>query len=113
MTTLIRNATVVCVDAQRQIFSLGAVSIDGSRMTGIGPSDEVEQRNVRAERVVEGDSKMVLPGFVSAHDHLGLRGCVGVMVIDVDVDKRVAGETVFSEQKCAQQLSQAIGFAEN
>lgn len=182
MTTLIRNATVVCVDAQRQIFSPGAVSIDGSRITDIGPSDEVEQRNVRAERVIEGDGKIVLPGFVSAHnhlgyavfrgraedfgygagrhlylpmasvlrreerrdigwlaaaellrggvttvfemeedgdvltgpmEHLGLRGCVGVMVSDVDVDKRVAGETVFSEQKCAQQLAQAIGFAEN
>ena len=182
MTTLIRDATVVCVDAQRQLFSPGAVAIDGGQISDIGPSDEVEQRNGHARRVIEGNGKIVLPGFVSAHNHLGyavfrgraedfgygagrhlylpmasvlrreerrdigwlaaaellrggvttvfemeedgdvlsgpieqlgLRGCVGVMVNDVDIDKRVAGETVFCERRCEQQLAQAIGFAES
>jgi len=182
MTTLIRNATIVSIDADRQVFSPGAIAVHGGQITDIGPNEQVEQRIPHPKHVIEGEGKVVLPGFVSAHNHLGyavfrgraedfgygagrhlylpmadilrreerrdigwlaaaellrggvttvfemeedgdalassidqlgMRGCVGVMVSDVDIDKRVAGETVFSEQRCEEQLAQAIGFAES
>ncbi len=182
MITLIRNATVITVDPERQVFAPGAVAVHGCQIADIGPSKEVEQRTPNPERVIEGAGKVVLPGFVSAHNHLGyavfrgraedfgygagrhmylpmanvlsreerrdigylaaaellrggvttvlemeedadviapsieqlgMRACMGVMVNDVDINKLVTGETVFSEQRCEEQLAQAIGFAES
>src|SRR5262245_64977216 len=71
MSLLIRDATVITVDSQRRIFEPGAVYVDGARIVDVGPSDEVVRRHATAARVIDGRRKVVIPGFVSAHNHVG------------------------------------------
>jgi 5-methylthioadenosine/S-adenosylhomocysteine deaminase len=71
MSLLIRDATVITVDSRRRIFEPGAVYVDGARIVDVGPSDEVVRRHPTAARVVDGRRKVVIPGFVSAHNHVG------------------------------------------
>jgi cytosine/adenosine deaminase-related metal-dependent hydrolase len=71
MQTLIRDATVITVDGQRTVLSPGAVVVRGNTITDIGPSEAVASRTTRPDRVVDGRGKVVLPGFVSAHNHVG------------------------------------------
>ena len=71
MSILIRDATVITMDAAATIHAPGAVLVEGTRITAAGPSDEVASRAPPGCEVVEGNGRLVLPGFVSAHNHLG------------------------------------------
>ena len=71
MSLLIRNATVLTVDPADRVIEDGAVYIEDSRIAAVGPSAAVESAHPRAARVVEGAGKVVLPGFVSTHNHVG------------------------------------------
>jgi 5-methylthioadenosine/S-adenosylhomocysteine deaminase len=71
MSILIRDATIITVDPQRRILDPGAVYVEGARIADIGPSDEVVRRHPAAARVLDGRRKVVMPGFVSTHNHVG------------------------------------------
>ena len=71
MSLLIRNATVLTVDPADRVIEDGAVYIEDGRIAAVGPSAAVESAHPRAARVVEGAGKVVLPGFVSTHNHVG------------------------------------------
>ena len=71
MKTLIRDATVITVDKARNIFSPGSVLIDGSNIAAVGPGDELASRVTSQDTIIDARGKVVLPGFVSAHNHLG------------------------------------------
>jgi cytosine/adenosine deaminase-related metal-dependent hydrolase len=71
MSFLIRDATVITVDGQRRVFDPGAVYVEEARITDVGPSAEVVRRHPGAARVIDGHRKVVLPGFVSTHTHVG------------------------------------------
>ena len=71
MSILIRDATVLTVDSRRRILDPGAVYVEGARIVDVGPSDEVVRRHPTAARVLDGRRKVVIPGFVSAHNHVG------------------------------------------
>ncbi|HEY1757260.1 MAG TPA: amidohydrolase family protein [Bryobacteraceae bacterium] len=64
---LIRNATVVTMDARLGTLPLGDVLIDGDRIAAIEPAGRI-----RAEEhgeVVDGIGKIVIPGLINAHLH--------------------------------------------
>ena len=71
MLTLIRNAPVITVDASRTVFPMGAVAIEDDRILAVGPSDQLTQAFSHADSVIDGSHQVVLPGFVSGHNHLG------------------------------------------
>jgi cytosine/adenosine deaminase-related metal-dependent hydrolase len=71
MSILIRDATVITVDPQQRILDPGAVLVEGARIVDVGPSDEVARRHPDADRVIDGRRKVVIPGFVSTHNHVG------------------------------------------
>jgi 5-methylthioadenosine/S-adenosylhomocysteine deaminase len=71
MSLLIRDATVITVDPERRVLDPGAVYVEGARIADVGPSAEVVRRHPQAERVVDGRRKVVIPGFVSTHTHVG------------------------------------------
>lgn len=71
MAVIITDATIVTVDTKRQVIGNGAVVVRDGRITDVGPSDEVRFRNTDAGTIIDGRDKVVLPGFVSAHNHLG------------------------------------------
>lgn len=71
MTVLIRDATVLTVDKGFTIHDPGAVFVADGRIADVGPSADVLGRHPEAETMIDGRGKVVLPGFVSAHNHLG------------------------------------------
>jgi cytosine/adenosine deaminase-related metal-dependent hydrolase len=71
MSLLIRDATVITVDPERRVLDPGAVYVEGARIADAGPSAEVVRRHPQADRVVDGRRKVVIPGFVSTHTHVG------------------------------------------
>ncbi len=71
MWTLIRDATVITVDGGFGIHSPGAVLIDGAWIADVGPSEAVVARSPVADHVIDGRGKVVAPGLVSTHNHVG------------------------------------------
>ena len=72
MRTLIRNAIVIACDGAGSVFRRGAVLVDGDRIADVGPSDDVEGRVGQVDRTIDGvGRKVVAPGFVSLHNHVG------------------------------------------
>ena len=71
MSVLIRNATVLTVDAEDRVIEDGAVYVENGRIVAVGPSTAVESAHPGAARVLEGAGRVVLPGFVSTHNHVG------------------------------------------
>jgi 5-methylthioadenosine/S-adenosylhomocysteine deaminase len=71
MSVLIKDATVVTVDGSGTIHNPGAVFVEGKRITDLGPSDAIAGRHPNAARVVNGRGKVVAPGFVNIHSHVG------------------------------------------
>lgn len=181
MTLLIRNATVLTMDAAGTIHAPGAVLVDGARIAAVGPGEEVAEPAPDGCEVMEAEGRIVLPGFVSAHNHLGytvfrgraedvghspthrlylpmsmvmrrderealgslavaellrggvttvlemeedadvlapfiaragMRAAIGLMAHDVDLDRLMAGETVFDARVRRDQIERAIDFAQ-
>lgn len=71
MDAMITGATVITVDGKGTIHQPGAVVVRGDRITDIGPSAEVEARNPDVGKRIDGRGRIVMPGFVSVHNHLG------------------------------------------
>ena len=71
MTLLIRDATLITMNEAGSIHDPGAVLVDGTRIVEVGPSDEVAARAPAGCETIDARGRIVLPGFVSAHNHLG------------------------------------------
>ena len=71
MTLLIRNATLITMDGAGTIHSPGAVLVEGKRIVAVGPSDEVAAGAPEGCETIDATGRIALPGFVSAHNHLG------------------------------------------
>ena len=71
MSLLIRNATVLTVDSSDRVIDDGAVFIEEGRIVAVGPAAEVEAAHPAPRTVVDGSGRVVLPGFVSSHNHVG------------------------------------------
>jgi 5-methylthioadenosine/S-adenosylhomocysteine deaminase len=65
---LVRNATVVTVDAQHRVIADGAVAIAGGRILAVGPAVEVAAR-YQGREVLDAGGGIVLPGLINAHTH--------------------------------------------
>ena len=66
---LLRNALLITMDHTRRVISDGAVAVEGNRIIAVGKSRELVKTYPMAD-VVECHGKLVLPGFVNAHNHL-------------------------------------------
>src|SRR5579885_3594770 len=71
MSLLIKDATILTVDAARTIHRPGAIYVEGARIVDVGSSDAVAARHASAKRVIDGRDKVVAPGFVNIHSHVG------------------------------------------
>jgi 5-methylthioadenosine/S-adenosylhomocysteine deaminase len=71
MLTLIRNATVLTIDAARNVYPDGAVAVENDRIVAVGSSAQLAERYKDADKVIDGKHQVVLPGFISGHNHLG------------------------------------------
>ncbi len=80
---LIHNAYVISVDAERRVFSPGAVAVRGHTLAAVGPEREV-MRGMRAARSIDAGGAVVHPGFIDAHNHVVGAGCRGVFANEAD-----------------------------
>ena len=69
-TTLYRNARVFTADADPAAAWADAVAVTGDRISWVGSAADAPA----AERVVDLDGRLVLPGFTDAHTHLLMMG---------------------------------------
>jgi len=71
MTLLINHATVITVDPDRRVLTDHSIVIANDVITALGSSHELENLYRDATTVIDAAGKVVLPGFVSAHNHVG------------------------------------------
>jgi 5-methylthioadenosine/S-adenosylhomocysteine deaminase len=99
---LIRNAGwVVTMDADRRIFVDGAVAIEDDRIVAVGKNDQISAQ-FKAEKVIDADDKLVLPGLIDTYVHntqqLG-RGLADGCEINVHLLERLYGyETAMMQE---------------
>lgn len=63
MSILIRNATIVTMNENRQVIE-GDILIEKDRIVEIGKTGE------KADRIIDGTGKVVIPGLIQTHVHL-------------------------------------------
>ncbi len=66
---LIKNAYVLTMNDQRQVFPRGAIAIKGRRIAAVGPERLVAPQ-FAPERTIDANGAPVHPGFVETHVHL-------------------------------------------
>lgn len=67
---LIKHATVVTVNAKREILRDGALAIRGDRIVDIGDTGALSSRYPEAARVIDATGKIVFPGLINTHNHM-------------------------------------------
>ena len=65
---ILRNATIVTMDASSRVLPRGAVVIDAGRIVAVEPSDAVDARYV-AKESIDADGQVALPGLINTHTH--------------------------------------------
>src|SRR5262245_30185641 len=65
---LIKNGYVVPVDAARNVFPGGYVSVDGARITTVGPTAAAPAAD-GFDEVLDATGCIVLPGLINMHQH--------------------------------------------
>lgn len=70
MDLLLKNAVIVTVNPDRQIFYHGAMAVDGGRIVAVGDETTVLAAHPTADTVMDLDGKVVFPGFINTHNHL-------------------------------------------
>ena len=74
--TIIEGGAVVTMDESRQVFTDGAVAIEGDSIVAVGPTEQIRS-DYDADRIIDASRNAVLPGFVDPHTHISsilLRG---------------------------------------
>jgi 5-methylthioadenosine/S-adenosylhomocysteine deaminase len=65
---LVRNGTVVTMDAERRVIPDGAVAIDQGAIVAVGTASDLAKA-WRARRTLDARGGIVMPGLVNAHTH--------------------------------------------
>jgi len=60
---------LVTVDANRRIFTDGALAIQGDRIIALGKTHDLEAEHASSRHIIDGRGKVVLPGLIDAHIH--------------------------------------------
>jgi 5-methylthioadenosine/S-adenosylhomocysteine deaminase len=66
---LISGATIITMNAERQVVEDGALAIRGDRIVAVGKRAALE-REVKAKRTLDGRRFVMTPGFVDGHIHI-------------------------------------------
>lgn len=83
---LIEHATILTVDCDRRILADGSILVDGGEIAQVGRSSEVHGARP-PDRVIDGRSFVMPPGFVDTHVHLSEHLSRGLVPDDVPVNR--------------------------
>src|SRR5512142_2973788 len=82
---ILANAVVVTMNAHADLFSRGAVAIQGDRIVAVGAADEIAA-HYKARETIDFAGQALIPGLVNAHTHVPmalLRGLADDLRLDV------------------------------
>jgi|GEM_PF-100779 len=88
---VVYDAVVVTVDGDNRIYGNGTVVIEDGFITDVRTTRE-RDRSCDADRLIDGEGKLVLPGLVNAHTHLELTPLFGAFS-DLDLSEMMSGMT--------------------
>jgi len=66
---LIKNGIIVTMDGERTIYRDGSIRVEDNLIAEIGPAREVQAKSSGCQ-VIDASGQIVIPGFVSCHNHL-------------------------------------------
>lgn len=70
---LIKNATIVTQNSNRQIIKDGAILIEGEKIADIGQSTKLEKKYTKAKKkMIDGRGRVIIPGLINAHTHAAM-----------------------------------------
>ncbi|MBN1922151.1 MAG: amidohydrolase [Anaerolineae bacterium] len=70
-TLLIENATLVTMNAKREVLTGASLAVTGERIAAIGTPTDLRAQFPNAESL-DGRGKVVLPGLINAHTHIAM-----------------------------------------
>jgi cytosine/adenosine deaminase-related metal-dependent hydrolase len=73
---IIRNGTIVTMDAARRVHDRGAIAVRGHSIAAVGPETEI-LAGWRSPHRLDAAGAIVHPGFVDAHLHVNAQTCRG------------------------------------
>ena len=85
LTTILRNAIVLTMNQDSEIFEPGAVAIDGDKIVAVGSEKDILSQYQAAE-VIDCGKKVLMPGLINTHTHIPmtlLRGLSDDLRLDV------------------------------
>ena len=88
---LFTNATIITMNAKREIINDGAIATLDDRIVAIGKTQEMKERHPDQE-VTDVGGKLIIPGLIDTHVHLAqamIRGCADDMSLIEWLIKRV------------------------
>src|SRR5579872_4877969 len=80
---LFTNATIITMNADRDIITDGAIAIDGNRIVAVGKAQDLLAQYPEDE-VVDVQGKLIIPGLIDTHVHVAqalIRGCADDMAL--------------------------------
>lgn len=89
--TLVHAGVLVTQDAERRVFSPGALAINDGAILDAGPAEELHT-HWQATKILDLENMLVLPGLVNAHSHAAmtfLRGLADDMPLMEWLEQRI------------------------
>lgn len=80
---LFTNATIITMNANRDIITDGAIAIDGNRIVAVGKAQDLLAQYAEDE-LVDVHGKLMIPGLIDTHVHVAqalIRGCADDMAL--------------------------------
>jgi cytosine/adenosine deaminase-related metal-dependent hydrolase len=80
---LFTNATIITMNANRDIITDGAIAINGNRIVAVGKAKDLLAQYAEDE-VVDVHGKLIIPGLIDTHVHVAqalIRGCADDMAL--------------------------------
>ena len=93
---VVHDAVVVTVDEDNSIYENGTVVVEDGVLTDVRRTRDGD-RACDADRVIDGEGALVMPGLVNAHTHLELTPLIGAFS-DLDLLEMMSGMTAIYGQ---------------
>ena len=68
---MIRGATIVTMNADRQVIENGVILVSGDTIVAVLPAGQVPM-DQSAKRIIQADGMVAIPGLINAHSHVAM-----------------------------------------
>src|SRR5680860_381087 len=94
---IVYNGVVLTINDSDEIIDGGAVVIKGNRIIFLGKSEEIKNK-YEAEKEIDANRGVIMPGFVNTHTHLAMSVFRG-LADDLPLDKLLNEHIFPAEEK--------------